>query len=294
MNNKMPSINLRFDDYSESFYLIKFSKREYLEQIKHGKIRFRHIGYWTCSITRLVIEQVLAKCSTFCFFLSRSCLITEVIKQLYYQNYENVNNNNVIGDKYEGLESISYPSDKLSFYFSHHLINNGNSIDITKSIVGQFCNYQSNNTYIFCLSYFSAKDIREKTIFDEAYLKEKDFEYVLLILDSCGFVENITRALSVFNPIIQKITYIDYMKNQRNLNVFTKSLTYSWQKEIRIAVELHGDNCDNVKRLSDDTIEVSFEPAQCVILPAKSFREGFAVEQRDGDDIVLSREKPNA
>jgi hypothetical protein len=25
--------------------------------------------YWTCSITRLVIEQVLAKCSAFCCFL---------------------------------------------------------------------------------------------------------------------------------------------------------------------------------------------------------------------------------
>jgi hypothetical protein len=38
--------------------------------------------YWTCSITRLVIEQVLAKCSAFCFF-SGCCSETEVSEQLY-------------------------------------------------------------------------------------------------------------------------------------------------------------------------------------------------------------------
>jgi hypothetical protein len=34
-----------------------------------GKKSVRVKVYWTCSITRLVIEQVLAKCSAFCCFL---------------------------------------------------------------------------------------------------------------------------------------------------------------------------------------------------------------------------------
>jgi hypothetical protein len=45
---------------------------EHFRNLGNGKtfhiMDYRHKKNWTCSITRLVIEQVLAKCSAFCFF----------------------------------------------------------------------------------------------------------------------------------------------------------------------------------------------------------------------------------
>lgn len=41
--NTSRCLNMHFDDFSESFYLIKFGKKEHLEQIQNGVIRFSHI-----------------------------------------------------------------------------------------------------------------------------------------------------------------------------------------------------------------------------------------------------------
>jgi hypothetical protein len=51
-------------------YIIRLAEKaaKYYKADVTSTNHYHHRVHWTCSITRLVIEQVLAKCSAFCFF----------------------------------------------------------------------------------------------------------------------------------------------------------------------------------------------------------------------------------
>jgi len=228
----IPSVNLYFDDYSESFYLIRFGKKEHLEKIQNGIIRFTN-----------------------------------------FKKYQIIEDNN-IGDIYEGLSSIHYTDKNTKIYFSHPNINNNSKIDYTESIKSMW-NYPDLNIFISCFSYFTAKDIHDNNIFDDSILSKEDWNYVLLVLDTKSFVENIFNSIKIFNPFIKKVKYYDYSKNQENLDIFTKSLKYEFQKEIRFAFNMNEINCNNMKRIDEYIVEISFEKVQCVIIPTNEFKKGF-------------------
>jgi hypothetical protein len=230
--SNIDSINLHFDDYSESYYIIRFGKKKYLEQIRDGYLRFSSIKK--------------------------------------YQNIENVN----IGDNHEGLSSIHYTDKNTRILFSHPHINTGKQIDVTNSLLSIW-NYPNNNIYISCFSYFTAKDILEKSIFDDKILMEKEWDNVLFILDTKGFVENIFKALNDYNLSIGKVKYLNYDINQESLDAFSKSDKYRYQKELRLTFNFTDKENKIIKRICEDTIEVAFKKVQSVIIPTNEFREGF-------------------
>jgi hypothetical protein len=240
----IPTINVSFED-SEASYLIKFGKQDYLEQIQNGKLRFKHIRY--------------------------------------YREFESFDNNQIIGDKQEGVSSMIYPDDIISVTFSHPLICDGKPLDVTKSLSGPISDFPNSNVYIFCLSHFTAKDVLEHTIFHNKYLEESNYHSVLWFLETEKFINNIQKSLLNCKVSGQLVHYLDYSRSQDSLKVFTKSLAYAWQKEARIALELPDNYHDGINQIDDDTIEVAFERVENVIIPIKEFREGFIVEKREAD-----------
>ena len=230
LNNS--SINLHFEDHSESFYLIRFGRKEHLEEIQNGKIRFSSL-----------------------------------------KKYRAIENSN-IGDKYEGLASVHYTDDNTQIVFSHPYISNGQAIDCTQFVLSIW-NYPDVGTYVSCFSYFTAQDIFERKIIHDSVLEEKEWEYVLFVLDTKGFVENIMTSLNKQMPKLDKVKYLDYGINQEYLDAFSKSSSFKHQKEIRFTFDLADENDSCIKRIDCETIEVSFQKALSVIIPAKEFREGF-------------------
>lgn len=228
-------LNIHFDDFSESFYLIKFGKREHLEQIQNGVIRFSHLDK--------------------------------------YQKIENKD----IGDKDEGLESVHHKDNRTKFYYSHPNLNNGDEFDITNSILSMW-NYPSSNKFISCFSYFTVKDISENSIFSDKILEEKDWDNVLFILDTKGFVERLMSTACDFLPAFGKVKYLDYSKNQSGLDEFSKSSKYKHQKEIRFSLQYSGIKTEKVRQIDNCTIEIISNKVQSVIIPTSEFREGFSIE----------------
>ncbi len=233
--NTSRCLNMHFDDFSESFYLIKFGKKEHLEQIQNGVIRFSHID-----------------------------------------KYKEIENKD-IGDKDEGLESVYYKDNKTEFHFWHPNLNNGNEFDITNSILSMW-NYPSSNKFISCFSYLTAKDIFESNIFSNEILKEKNWDSVLFILDTKGFVDRLMNTMHNFSPIFGKVKYLDYSKNQSELDEFCKSNKYKHQKEIRFSLQYSGIKTEKVKQIDDYTIEIISNKVQSVIIPTSEFREGFSIK----------------
>jgi hypothetical protein len=227
------------DPTDDSFGLIKFGEESWLKNIKDGKLWFRTLEY--------------------------------------YQNFEADKN---IGDKNEGISHIFHPDENTRFYFSHPAINGGKQFEIL-GITDPVCALPeyNRNTYIFCLSHFTVKDIIEKTIFEDIILEQKGWDSVFFFLDPVDFVDTIKKSLNKNNPIIHKIQYFDYSKNQNNLNVFSKSEEYSSQKEIRIALQYSDKKDQHIKQIRNDTIEVTLDKKiEGVIMPTASFREGFVVK----------------
>ena len=172
--------------------LVKLGKRNHLESIQQGKIRFTRLEkYW-------VIE------------------------------------NKNIGDKYEGLESISYVDKNTQVFYSDPLIKNGTQIDYTNSIKS-IANYPNNNYYVFCMSYFSNTDIINRTIFDKRIYEEKEWKDVLYFVDPRNFLEKICYKIKNYSPIIGSVKYYNYNESQHNLDVLSKSKDFDFQKEYRVA-----------------------------------------------------------
>ncbi len=230
--NEQVKINLHFDDYEKGCYLIKFGKKEHLEEIRDGKVRFSRL-----------------------------------------EKYQDIENKN-IGDKNEGLESVSYTDKNTQFTFFHPNINNGAEINISQSIISMY-NYPNTNKYISCFSYFTAKDIDENTIFDSKILDEPEWDSVLFILDTTGFVNNIHKALHKEFCMLKPVQYLDYTMEHSELDEFSKSIEFQHQKEIRFSFSMINENNKSIHRINKDTVEVYFDKVQSVIIPTKDFREGF-------------------
>jgi hypothetical protein len=231
----------------DSFGLIKFGQESWLKNMKEGKIWFRTLEY--------------------------------------YRDYEIDNN---IGDKNEGVSHIFYPDENTKFYFSHPAINSGKTFEIS-NIVGPVYDFPNHNrnTYIFCFSFFTVRDIVEKTIYDDIILKQKDWDSVFFFLDPLKFINTAKKSLEKYNSCFHKVQYLNYSKNQANLNVFSKDEKYRYQKEARIALQYFGQEDRIIKRVDDDTIEVTFDKKiEGVIIPTESFREGFVIENTGRDENV--------
>jgi hypothetical protein len=234
---EIPSINLFFDDPENSIYLLKFGKKENLESFKSGNVRFNHISY--------------------------------------YREYEDKKNNNIIGDNKEGVESIFHLSESTRIIFSHPLINNATEIDITNSIKDPILTFPDSNDYILCLSYFTANDVKNSTVYDDKCLEEAEWDSVMLITDTRGFIKNIMTILKEYTPHIRPVKYYNTEKKQMALSPFDKSSKYSWQKEFRMQIDLTNSETKNINRINKKTVEFKLPAIQSVILPINEFREGF-------------------
>jgi hypothetical protein len=223
----------------DSFGLLKFGKESWLKNMKDGKLWFRTLEY--------------------------------------YRNYEDDKN---IGDKNEGISNIFHPDENIKFYFYSLVIKGGEPFEIL-DIIGPVCDFSNyyKNTYIYCLSYFTRKDIIEKTIYEDIVLEQKDWDSVFFFLDPEDFVNTIKTSLNEYNPIICRVQYFDYSKDQDNLDVFSKSDKYRFQKEIRIALQYSGKSEQHINQICNDTIEVTLDKKiEGIIIPTDSFREGFVVK----------------
>lgn len=191
-----------------------------------------------------------------------------------YKDYEN---NKSIGDSDEGLTDILQQKDIMQIIFSHPLINSGKSIDVTNQIK-EVKNYVNLHKYISCFTYFTQKDILEKSIFSDQILEEEEWDYVLWIMNSNKVVNELMSKLNKYNVKFGKVNYLDYSQSHHNLNEFSKSKNYEYQKEIRFSISYNGESEDFIKRVNEKTIEITIEPLQAVIIPTKEFREGFIIE----------------
>ena len=200
--------------------------------------------------------------------------------KLHFSNleiYKDYENNKTIGDLDEGLTDIVQQKDIVQILFSHPLINGGKSFDVTNQ-VKEVKNYVSQNKYVSCFTYFTQKDIIEKSIFSDQILAEEEWDYVLWIMDSNKVVNEIIAKLQKYNVKFGKVNYLDYSQSHHNLNEFSKSKNYEYQKEIRFSISYNGESEDFIKRINEKTIEITIEPIQAVIIPTKEFREGFIIE----------------
>lgn len=226
-------LNLHFGDENESFYLIKFGKKEHLEQIQNGMVRFSSL-----------------------------------------EKYRQIENK-AIGDQYEGLESISYKNKNTQISFLHSAIKK--EIDITDS-VHSLAVYPNKNIFISCFSYFTKKDIIEHTILSEKIFKEPEWESVLFIIDSNRFIDNLVSTLSEFYCNWKKVNYIDLSVNQDNLDEFTKSLEFEYQKEFRFSLRYRETTAKHIRKIDNDTLEVRIDKVDSVIVPTAEFRESFFID----------------
>lgn len=191
-----------------------------------------------------------------------------------YKDYEN---NKTIGDLDEGLTDIVQQKDIVQILFSHPLINGGKSFDVTNQ-VKEVKNYVSQHKYISCFTYFTQKDIIEKSIFSDQILGEDEWDYVLWIMNSNKVVNELMSKLQKYNVKFGKVNYLDYSQSQHNLNEFSKSKNYAYQKEIRFSISYNGESEDFIKQVNEKTIEITIEPLQAIIIPTREFREGFIIE----------------
>jgi len=186
----------------------------------------------------------------------------------------------VIGDGHEGVESIMHGRDIEELAFEHPSVGtikfNHTNPTFTMTDI------PNDDPYVFCMTYFTARDIQNKTIFDERVYAEEKWDSVLFITDPTGFVENIKRSLSKYSPRFHAVRYLDYSKSQDSLDAFTKSDAYKWQREARFVVHLGDDLNENIERIDSSSIRVFYEPVQSVIIPTNEFIEGFYLDANGG------------
>lgn len=192
-----------------------------------------------------------------------------------YQREENKN----IGDENEGVRTFLHQNGELKFTFSHPLFEHGKEIDISKSITS-FKDYPDNKKYVACFSYFTMKDIVEKTIVTEQVLAEREWDYVLILINSDIFIKTILDVLHSFNANFSRVQYLDYSKNQINLNEFTKSLEYKHQKEIRFSIRYDGEQSSFINNIYPDVLEIDLNQTfKGIIIPTADLGNCFSITQ---------------
>ena len=194
-----------------------------------------------------------------------------------YQRDENTN----IGDVNEGVCTFLYQNDDLEITFSHPLLEHGKEIYISKSITS-FKDYPDNKKYVSCFSYFTMKDIVEKAIVTEQVLAEKEWNSVLILINSDVFRKVVLETLQSYNANFGKIQYLDYSINQRNLNEFTKSKEYIHQKEIRFSIEYKGEQSSVINAINSDVLEIDLNQTfKGIIIPTADINKCFTIVNKE-------------
>lgn len=192
-----------------------------------------------------------------------------------YQREENKN----IGDENEGVRTFLHQNGELKFTFSQPLFEHGKEIDISKSITS-FKDYPDNKKYVACFSYFTMKDIVEKTIVTEQVLAEREWDYVLILINSDIFIKTVLDVLHSFNANFSRVQYLDYSKNQINLNEFTKALEYKHQKEIRFSIRYDGEQSSFINNIYPDVLEIDLNQTfKGIIIPTADLGNCFSITQ---------------
>lgn len=235
----MKDLILNFDDGNDSGFLIKFGKAQYLKDIQNGKLRFTALEY--------------------------------------YRNFKamNASATNAIADENEGVSCIFHRGEDTVFEFQHPALGS-NPVNITSEIkcFKDFPNYRK---YIVAFSYFTKQDVIQQSIFSDKMLENSEWDSVLFIIDSAGFVKKLQSACASYNFRYGKVTYTDYEAPVLNADEFNKPKKYSYQKEFRFSVEYKGENSNSFENSSFLTVQ--FEKIASVIIPAKEFRNSFLVEK---------------
>jgi len=194
-------------------------------------------------------------------------------------SYKKIENKN-IGDIDEGLSSIHYTDKDTEYFYSHPLLNNGEPIRVTNSILS-FKDYPDNNYFVFCMAYFSITDIVNKTIFDKSVYAEEKWTDVLYFFNPKDILERIAKKIqNETSPWIGAVQYYDYNINQYNLNVFSKSNEYKHQKEYRIAFIPKDENELQKQHI---IIDIGNIEKESIIVPKNEFCDGFILKgKQDG------------
>ncbi|MBD5410690.1 MAG: hypothetical protein HDR53_06390 [Treponema sp.] len=223
----MKDLILNFDDENDSGFLIKFGKAQYLKDIQNGKLRFTALEY--------------------------------------YRNFKAMNDSetNAIADENEGVSCIFHRSEHTSFSLQHPLLGS-NPVNITPAVESfkDFPNYQK---YIASFSYFTKQDVIQQSIFSDKILENPEWDSVLFIIDSAGFVKKLQATCANCNFRYGKVIYSDYEEQVLNADEFNKSKKYSYQKEFRFSLEYKDENSNFFEDFPFPTVQ--FEKIASIIIP---------------------------
>ncbi len=156
----------------------------------------------------------------------------------YFRNYEN---DNIRGDRYEGLEMSLLPRNIIATFGDFVLNDLIDKVDIRRDIVDEI--------NIFCMTKLSDYDLltapNGRFYFSDEF---KSFGNRVAVI--CGNDINIfnnrvnkciqaNESISAINEnqiIADQVKYVDRNNYHGNMNPFMKFDNYSWQKEWRIAL----------------------------------------------------------
>jgi len=130
--------------------------------------------------------------------------------------------------------------------------------------------------FISCFSYFIKKDVLHNRIVSPQIFEERNWSYVLFIIESDKFRTNIESALSNFRHASNIVTYVDFKKDQENLTIFNKSDEYEFEKEFRF-VFYPNDELIFLKK-NKRTVNIKIEKVNSLIIPTKEFVNCFSIE----------------
>ena len=126
--------------------------------------------------------------------------------------------------------------------------------------------------YISCFSYFTEEDIVKKEIISKSVLENKNWNHILLFKDPNTFISNLNTVIG--NRCSAK--FVQYYKKDQdtdNLNEFSKSEQFSYQKEFRISFLKSQEHNVNIEQSGDKTCFVHFGKTDGFICSTKEFQE---------------------
>lgn len=126
------------------------------------------------------------------------------------------------------------------------------------------------------------KDIVEKTIVTEQVLAEKEWNSVLILINSDAFIKSVLENLRSYKSNFRKVQYLDYSINQTNLNEFTKSKEYMHQKEIRFSIEYNGEQSSVINAINSDVLEIDLNQTfKGIIIPTADLSKCFTITNKE-------------
>lgn len=193
-----------------------------------------------------------------------------------YQTFENKN----IGDENEGVRTYLHQDGTLNISYCHPLFQNGKQIDISNNITS-FKDYPDNNKFISCFSYITQKSIVENYIISKVLLSEPEWDNVLFISKTPDFITDMMNILKPYNLRYGRVTYLDYSVNQTNLNEFSKSKEFEYQKELRFSMDYNNEIDPKIRRIDSEILEVDLGKSyDGDIIPITDFQKCFTISKK--------------